>query len=148
LTRAGEEGCLGFESGTLRFARLGPVRGVKAIARMFRWQEGSFEFHTYLDETEEPDPPSLVYGVLMEAAQQHDEWNRADRSALPAGALLAACAREGAEPAGKVEAAILDLLAAGEAPLEAVLDTLPDFDAEIVTALVGLLEAGRVRIRG
>ncbi len=151
VTRAGEDGVLGFESGTLRFARLGRTRGVKAISRMFLWREGSFEFHTYLDEGEEPDPPSLVYGVLMEAAQQQDEWNRADRTGLEPGAIL------GADPAsvapdddalGKVERAILDLLAGGDARLEAILDSLSDFDADVIRALQSLREAGRVRVRG
>jgi Tfp pilus assembly protein PilZ len=151
VTRAGEEGVAGFESGTLRFARLGRVRGVKAISRMFQWREGSFEFHTYLDAAEEADSPALVYGVLMEAAQQQDEWNRADRTGLPPGAIL------GIEPAGavpddaslgKVERALVDLLAAGDARIESILDSLPDFDAEIVNALQALREAGRLVVRG
>jgi Tfp pilus assembly protein PilZ len=151
VTRAGEAGRLGFATGTLRFARLGKARGVKAIARLFRWQEGHFEFHTDLDEAEEPDAPALVYGVLMEAAQQHDEWNRADRAGLPPGAVLALAgprdAADGDAP-GKLEGAILDRLAGGEASVEAILDALPDFDAEIVAALNQLREAGRVRVRG
>jgi Tfp pilus assembly protein PilZ len=150
VVRAAEEGAVGFESGTLRFARLGRARGVKAIARMFLWTEGSFEFHTYLDESEDPDPPALVYGVLMEAAQQVDEWNRADRRDLPPGVVLRpdrARIAPDDDSLGKLEVAVLDLLAAEAAPLESLLDALPDFDAEILGAVRRLLEAGWVRVR-
>jgi hypothetical protein len=86
----------------------------------------------------------------MEAAQQQDEWNRADRTGLPPGAILG-IDREAPAPddvaLGKVERALLDFLAGGEARIETILDALPDFDAEIVTALQALREAGRVSVR-
>jgi hypothetical protein len=141
---------IAFESGSLTLARLGRVRGTKALARMFAWPAATFEFHTRPDDLPDDarsDEPTPMYGAVMEAVAQLDERNRIDRSRLP-GAMRLVVNRERVAPdddaLAKVESAILDLLGAEGASVAALLDALPQPDHEILRALLALLDAGTV----
>jgi Tfp pilus assembly protein PilZ len=150
VARGSEEGLIAFESGSLTLARLGRVRGTKALARMFAWPAATFEFHTRPDDLPDDarsDEPTPMYGAVMEAVAQLDERNRIDRSRLP-GAMRLVVNRERVAPdddaLAKVESAILDLLGAEGASVAALLDALPQPDHEILRALLALLDAGTV----
>ncbi len=148
VARGAEEGLIAFERGSLCLARLGRVRGTKALARMFAWPQATFEFHTRpedLPDDARADEPVPMYGAVMEAVAQMDELGRIDRTRLADAARLAV---DGARVApdddalDKAEAAILDLLGAEGATVGAILDALPQPDFEILRALLALLDAG------
>ncbi len=147
VARGSEEGMIAFESGSLRLARLGRVRGTKALARMFAWREGTFEFHTRSEDLPDEalaDEPTPMYGAVMEAVQQLDERNRVDRSRLADPTRLALDAAHLApddDALDKLQTAILDLLGAEAASVGAILDALPQPDAELLQALRALLDS-------
>lgn len=151
LTRPGERGTMAFEGGTLRGARLGATRGLKALSRLFAWQNGSFEFSTQLDEGSEEHEPVSIYGAVMEAATQLDELQRLDTSALPLETLLEIDPERLAQheqDLSKVERGVIDLVSSENCCVGAILDRLDDFDAAIYRALGSLLDAGVVRVSG
>jgi len=142
-TSGTEEGVLAFESGSLRYARLGATSGLKALGRMLQWTAGSFEFHAHVDPLEVEDPPLRLEAALLEATRRLDEAARAgtprlhpkarfhvDRAALASAGTLA-----------KIEEAVLDLAAAGFS-VRRILDVVPEDDAQVSEALAALVERG------
>jgi hypothetical protein len=138
-----EEGVLAFDAGNLRYARLGAMRGLKALTRLLLWTEGSFEFHAHVDALESEDTPLRLEAALLEATRRIDEAARApttrfdgttrfrvDRAALAAAGAL-----------GKTEEAVLDLAAAGFT-VRRILDVIPEDDAQVSAALLALIERG------
>jgi hypothetical protein len=138
-----EEGVLAFEAESLRYARLGATRGIKALTRMLQWREGSFEFHAHVDALDVEDESLRLEAALLEAMRRLDEAERAggvdldptqrfqvDRAALAAIGGLA-----------KVEEAVVDLATAGFT-VRRILDVVPEDDAQVSAALVALLEQG------
>jgi hypothetical protein len=138
-----EEGVLAFESGNLRYARLGGMRSLKALSRMLLWREGSFEFHAHVAALDSEDAPMRLEAALLEASRRIDEAARlqttrfepalrfrVDRAALAAAGALA-----------KTEEAVLDLAAAGFT-VRRILDVIPEDDAQVSSALLALVERG------
>ena len=138
-----EEGVLAFETGYLRYTRLGAMRGFKALSRMLLWREGSFEFHAHVAPLETEDEPVRLEAALLEATRRIDEAAHAptgrfepatrfgvDRSALAGAGTLA-----------KTEEAVLDLAAAGFT-VRRILDVIPEDDAQVSAALLALVERG------
>jgi Tfp pilus assembly protein PilZ len=144
-----EEGLVGFESGLMRFARLGSATGLKALVRMLSWQDGTFEFHARLDEVDTPEPPFPLEAAVLEAVRQIDEGARVDGARFPLHARLAV--PQGADvgsygPLSKVEEAVLDLARAGFS-VQRALDVIPEPDPEIFRALQSLGDCGLVSLR-
>jgi Tfp pilus assembly protein PilZ len=139
---------IAFRGGALLSARCGAARGTKALSRMLSWETGEFEFYSELEPDEPEEEQIPMYGAVLEAMQYVDELRRLDPRELPAGARV--CARPGgfeAEPGDpKLETQILAL---AERPLSvrALLDRLPNFDAEIYAALLALREQGRIEVQ-
>jgi hypothetical protein len=138
-----EEGVLAFDGGSLRYARLGATRGLKALGRMLRWRSGDFEFHAQVDALEDEDEPLALEAALLEAMRRLDESERAgsarfqptvrfhvDRAQLAAAGALA-----------KTEEAVLDLAAAGFTARR-ILDVIPEDDGQVSAALLALVERG------
>ena len=67
----------------LRYARLGPTTGMKALVRMLAWKEGVFEFHARLDPVKHPEAPLPLEAAMLDAVRQIDEGNRIDRRRFP-----------------------------------------------------------------
>jgi hypothetical protein len=144
LARSGEEeGVLAFEGGNLRYARLGAMRSLKALARMLLWREGSFEFHADVAALDAEDEPIRLEAALLEATRRIDEAAqervtrfeptlrfRVDRASLAAAGSLP-----------KTEEAVLDLAAAGFT-VRRILDVIPEDDAQVSSALLALVERG------
>jgi len=69
------EGWILFEEGEIRAARVGAIRGEKALFRILDWQNGAFGF-----EPGGPAPEREIRAptraVLAEGLRQIDEWNR------------------------------------------------------------------------
>jgi hypothetical protein len=141
-----EEGLIGFQAGLLRFARLDSSSGMKALVRMLSWREGSFEFHSRLEDVGTSEPPLPLEAAVLDAVRQIDEGGRIDRARFP----LQAVTKAGlADPTGqdlsKVEAAVLDLARVGFT-VARILDVIPEPDLEIFRALENLADAQLVVI--
>lgn len=138
-----EEGVLAFEAGNLRYARLGATRGLKALSRMLLWQQGSFEFHAHVSALDEEDEPMRLEAALLEVARRADEaasrpgarFDGAQRFRIDREALAAT------EALDKTEEAVLDLAAAGFT-VRRIHDVIPEADAQVSAALLGLVESG------
>jgi Tfp pilus assembly protein PilZ len=144
LCRGEDEGVIGFDGGLLRFARLGPASGMKALLRLMAWSEGRFEFHAHLDPVEETEAPLPLEAALFDAVRLLDEEKRIDRSRLPADAKPRVTGPGGdAEDLSKVESAVLDLVRAGFT-VQRMVDVIPEPDPEIYRALESLSERGAI----
>jgi Tfp pilus assembly protein PilZ len=148
LRHAEEEGVVCFEGSLLRVARIGPLSGVKALVRMLPWEDGTFEFHTALDESGGGAPLPLQ-AALLEAARHIDESRRTDAAVFPLQARLVACHAADGQFTGvmtKVEEALLDVAQAGFT-VQRALEVIPEPDAEIFRALRSLIDAGMLELR-
>ncbi len=143
-----EEGYLTFEKGCLRAAGVGGTSGVKALARMLGWADGTFEFHARIDPALPEGEPIPLEGALLEAMRLMDVSAPVDRGNFPADALLDVddAARNAADDLGKLDDAVLDLAAAGM-NVQRILDVVPETDSEIYLALWTLAERGIVSVR-
>jgi len=149
LRHAEEEGLICFEGGLLRVARIGPLTGVKALIRMLVWREGTFEFHTGVDEPGGGDAPLPLEAALFEAVRKIDEGGRIDTSAFPLQARLVALHTGAGEFSGalsKVEEALLDVARAGFT-IQRALEVIPEPDVEIFRALRALIDSDMLELR-
>lgn len=138
-----EEAVLAFDGGNIRYVRLGATRGLKALARMLKWTQGSFEFHAQVDPLDVEDEPMGLEAALLEATRRLDEALRAGTTRLDP-KLRFGVDREALAAAGslaKVEEAVLDLAAAGFT-VRRILDVVPEDDAQVSEALLALIERG------
>lgn len=142
LRRDQEEGIICFEGGLLRLAQLGSTTGMKALVRMLSWREGIFEFQGRLDDREFKDAPFPLEAALFDAVRQIDEGTTVDQRQFPLHARLVPCPDGDVDAYGapsKVEAAVLDLAAAGFT-VQRALEVIPEPDPEIFRALQSLTE--------
>lgn len=141
-----EEGVLAFEAENLRYARLGATRGLKALMRMLRWSEGSFEFHAQVDALSEEDEPLRLEVALLEAMRRIDEAERSGSGPLDPTACFQVDRAVLASIGGlaKVEEAVVDLATAGFT-VRRILDVVPEDDAKVSEALIALIEQGVLR---
>ena len=148
VTSGSEEGVVAFESGLLRYARLGALKGTKALSRLMAWQEGSFSFHAHVDAMTDEDESVPLDGAILEAVRQIDEVHRMEMQDVDPAATLrldSAALQAFGEPLGKTEQAVADLAAAG-LTIRRLLDVIPESDADVLQALRELVEGGIVRI--
>ena len=137
-----EEGVFAFEDGVVRYVRLGSLRGIKALSRMFTWEAGRFQFHSHVDDLDEEDDSIPLTNALLEAARQLDEAVRpglrqfdprttfsVDLSAIPSTELT------------QVENAVLELAMPG-LTLRRILDVIPETDATVLEAIAAMAERG------
>lgn len=140
VVRGEVEGRAVIEGGTLRHCSVGSVTGLKALARMMSWEDGEFWFLPKVDPDGPADEPIALYGAVLEAVTQLDEIRRLDLGALPSDARVSR--QQGvAVPVDleKLESTLLELAGDG-APVAALIDAVPEFDAEAYAALLSLLE--------
>jgi hypothetical protein len=133
-----EEAVVAFESGMLRYARLGSLRGVKALVRMLGWTEGAFQFHAMVDRLASEDEPLPLTTALLEATRRIDE---AEASGV-GGYDMKTVFRVDLGAAGsltKLEEAVVDLATAGFT-LRRIVDVIPEDDAEILLAVEQLVD--------
>ncbi len=137
-----DEAVVGFEKGLLRFVRLGPTTGIKALVRALDWSRGSFEFHARLDPVQPTEPPLPFEAALLEALQQRDELALLDLRELDPARRLRVIGEAPSSPS-KVEAALLELASAGF-NLARMLDIIPEPDPEVLRAVAQLVDSGTV----
>ncbi|NNL66114.1 MAG: DUF4388 domain-containing protein [Myxococcales bacterium] len=147
VIRGLEEGRIIFEDGLLREVRLGPVSGMKALSRIVGWREGSFEFHSRVEQGFEPSEPVPLEGALLEATRQHDEigrsqsiqWSDATRFELDRERI-----DEERSGLSKLEDSAIDLVAAGMT-FRQILDVIPEADVDVHAALTALSDLGLIQ---
>jgi hypothetical protein len=142
----GMEAHLLFESNRLRYAAIGRIEGVKALARLLEWPEGEFSFQPTIEDGEPARPPIPVEQAVMEAVHQAEELHRLAPLKLSDTVVLERMALPCNPQPDKVESDVLDLLRRPACP-SALLDVLPHSDAEIWRAILALIERGSVRVR-
>lgn len=137
--RGTEEATVAFENSNLRYAQLGSLHGIKAIARMLQWPDGAFSFHAQVDAiTDEPSPIPLQ-NALLEAARQVDEAAGAAPLEMRARFDVNRDAFASAGELSKTEEAVVDLAAAGLS-VRRILDVIPDADADVQGAIRSLVD--------
>jgi Tfp pilus assembly protein PilZ len=144
VRRGNDEGLIGFENSLLRYVKLGPATGMKAMARLLEWKQGAFEFHAELDAVEETEAPLPVEAALFEAVRLQDELQRVDVGRFPDSGQPRVVAEPG-EELGKLETAVLDLARVGF-PVRRILEVIPEPDAEIYAALEILTDRGVLQL--
>lgn len=138
-----EDGSIDFENGVLRQARLGELRGVKALSRFLTWSKGSFEFHARLGPAEGELAAIDLEDAIQEAIRQHEDLIRAELTGIldPAAQFTIDGEALRAESClSKTQEAVLDL-AAASFTVRRILDVIPQPDAEVIEALKSLLDA-------
>ena len=143
-THGTEEATIAFEAGALRYALLGPLRGVKALARVLTWSDGNFAFTRAVDAITDEGSPIPLQSALLEAARQVDEATRAAKLDMKQRFEVDRGAAARAGDLGKLEEAIVDLAAAG-LTVRRMVDVIPDSDGAVQEAIRGLLERGVLR---
>jgi hypothetical protein len=143
-----EEGVVAFEDGFLCYARIGSLRGEKALARLLGWEEGWFEFHARVDAMPGQDAPVLLEAAILEAARQLDEACRDENASFDPAAKLRVdmklLTREHFE-LDKTEQAVIDLAVAGFT-IRRILDVIPEADSRVLDALRSLQDRGLVSL--
>lgn len=136
-----EEGVIAFEDGALRYARLGSLKGMKALVRMMAWTDGDFEFHSQVDRLDDEPEPIPLPTALLEAARLMDEAVAPGLKAYPLGATFKVDTRAFERTGGleKTAEAVVELAMAGFT-VRRILDVIPESDAEIHSAIQALVE--------
>jgi Tfp pilus assembly protein PilZ len=144
VTAGVEEGIVSFADGQLVSAQVGSVGGVKALARIFGWREGFFEFRASIDAGASEPPAGPMEGAILEALRLLDEANRQAGPALAPGAHFTVHReRLGSidRPLETTEESVLELAAAGFT-VRRILDVIPETDVAIRGAITSLVERG------
>lgn len=145
VTAGVEEGVVAFADGQMLSAQVGSVTGVKALARIFAWREGFFEFRASVDAAAAGDAAAgPMEGILLEALRLLDEANRQSGPVLAPGARFTVHRERLASidrPLETTEESVLELAAAGFT-LRRILDVIPETDVAIRGALASLVDRG------
>jgi hypothetical protein len=140
-THGAEEATIAFENGALRYALLGPLRDVKALARVLKWSEGSFEFTRSVDAITDERAPIPLQNALLEAARQVDESARGAKLDMKRRFDVDRDAAAESGELDKLEEAVVDLAAAG-LTVRRMIDVIPDGDGAVQDAIGSLLARG------
>ncbi len=148
-THGAEEGVIAFEGGVLRYARLGALRGTKALSRLLGWPDGRFEFYSNVDPLDEEDEPQSLEAAILDAVRQLDERARVVDVPVEMTTTFRVDwdARGSEVESSKIEQAVLDLAEAGFT-LRRLIDVIPEPDAEILGAVNALVDLGVLEPRG
>jgi Tfp pilus assembly protein PilZ len=144
VTSGVEEGVVSFADGQLVSAQVGSVGGVKALARIFGWREGFFEFRASVEAGARDGTTGPMEGAILEALRLLDEANRQAGPALAPGArFVVHRERLGTidRPLETTEESVLELAAAGFT-VRRILDVIPETDVAIRGAIATLVERG------
>jgi hypothetical protein len=149
VTRGDDEGKIVFSESYILRCTVGIVSGMKALARMFRWEEGRFEFHHDLQLPETPDDPQPLEAAMMAASLQLDEMARIGFAAFGPNDSFRIRADEVRPPPdalSDLEREVFEYVADGF-NVAAIADVIPAPDADIYKALVALVDSGAIERR-
>lgn len=147
VTNGEEDGRIVFSENNLLRCTAGMASGLKALARLFLWTGGHFEFHHDLQLADAPDDSQPLEAAMMMASVQIDELRRIgfDRFRASDRFTVVANAGSGArEKLSDTECEVLDYVADGFR-VEAIRDMVDAPDADIFKALIELLDQGVIR---
>jgi Tfp pilus assembly protein PilZ len=143
-----DEAIVGFESGLLRYVRLGALSGTKALVQVFSWSEGDFEFHARLEPVETTQLSMPLEVAILQATQLLDELNALDLGALSMDDRLefqAAPVGRCAQSWSKIEQAVLDL-AEQCFSVRRIVEVIPEPDTKILKAILFLVDLGTLSV--
>jgi len=136
-----------FESNRFRYAALGKIEGIKALARLLEWPEGEFTFQPSIDADEPQRPLIPIDQAIMQAMHHAEELQRLEGELLPDTVVLE---RTGDTTLpgelSETETSVLRMLERPGCP-STLLDALPDPDADIWRALLRLIQHGMLILR-
>ncbi len=144
VTSGVEEGVVSFADGQLIRAHVGSVVGVKALARIFGWRDGFFEFRASVDAEPSTEDPGPMEASILDALRLLDESNRQAGPPLEPAARFTVHRTELEQTKSSLdttEEAVLELAAAGFT-VRRILDVIPESDVAIRTSIASLLERG------
>ncbi len=147
VTNGEEDGRIVFSDNYLLRCTAGMASGLKALARLFLWTSGRFEFHHDLHLADSPDDPQPLEAAMMVASIQIDELRRIGLDAFQFDdtfwpvANAASCERE---KLSETEGEVLDYVGDGFS-VGTICDMVAAHDADIYKALVALLDQGVIR---
>lgn len=148
ITRGDEEAIVGFEAGMLQYVRLGTVTGLKALARLLDWTEGSFEFHARLEPVAFSDVETALETAVFQALIKRDELRGLDRGALSMQDPLRFVTRPvgpGGESLSKCEETVLTLAGDGLS-VGRIVDLIPEPDVDVLRAIMFLIDLGSLAL--
>jgi len=158
VERDGEQGCVAFSKKNLLAAELGSLTGRDALVAMLRWGEGSFTFEpTAKESLLEAATPNPLNAAVLDAVCALDKEGQGGVDAafeeddgplqtIPIeNATTFEIDFEQEELSGssldKTEDAVLELAKAG-ITVERLCDVIPESEAEVRSAVAGLVEMG------
>lgn len=147
--RGDEKGRIVFSENYLLHCVLGLVSGQKALARLFGWTEGRFEFHHELELAGAEPEPEPIEAAMMKASVQMDEMNRISRESFPGATTFARgdAAAAGTDALSEIEREVLEYACDGFS-VEAVCDMITATDADICKAFRVLVDRRHLVPRG
>ncbi|MBW2666796.1 MAG: DUF4388 domain-containing protein [Deltaproteobacteria bacterium] len=146
VTNGEENGRIVFSENYLLLCTAGMASGLKALARLFLWTDGRFEFHHDLQLADSPDDPQPLEAAMMTASVQIDELRRIglDTFQFDDTFSLATDVDPGVrEKLSETEAEVLDYVGDGFS-IGVICDMVAALDADIYKALVALLDQGAI----
>jgi len=147
LTNGDDQGKIVFSENYILRCTAGMVTGIKALARLFLWSGGRFEFHHDIQLAGAPEDPHLLETAMMMASVQVDELHRIGLETFRSDESFSLERIPGANERQKlsdVERETLDYVADGF-NVEAISDMIDASDADIRNALVTLIDARTLR---
>ena len=142
-----EEALVVVGSGCLRAAEIGPARGLKALARILAWPEGSYELCEGLLLPADPEPPLPIDEAIARALELAERPMDAPVLAADACFTVHRSRLEALHPSlSAAETAVLSLAGRGFT-LRRILDGAPESDGALLRALMSLLDQRIVTLR-
>jgi len=149
LNRDDETGKIVFSENFILHCSVGMVSGVKALARIARWNTGRFEFHHDLKLPETPEEPQPFDAAMMMASVQLDEMARIGFDTFQFDdTFTRRTSPPGVDPETltDLEREVLEYAADGF-NVGAIADMLTAPDADIFKALAVLVDVGMIERR-
>jgi Tfp pilus assembly protein PilZ len=147
VTNGEEAGRIVFSENYLLRCTAGMASGMKALARLFLWSSGRFEFHHDLQLADTPDDPQPLEAAMMMASVQVDELRRIGPATIRPEDTFAPTAELGPDVREKLSETareVLDYVGDGFS-VEALRDMVAAPDSKIYNALIELLEQAAIQ---
>jgi hypothetical protein len=146
VTNGEEAGRIVFSENYLLRCTAGMTSGPKALARLFLWTDGRFEFHHELQLADSQDEPQPLEAAMMVASVQVDELRRIGLDSFrfdDTFTLIAELDPGEREKLSQTECEVLDYIGDGFS-IGALRDMVAAPDADIYKALAALLDLGAI----
>jgi Tfp pilus assembly protein PilZ len=146
VTNGNEDGRIVFSENYLLRCTAGMASGLKALARLFLWTGGRFEFHHELQLADSSDEPQPLEAAMMTASVQIDELRRIGLDTFQFDDTFSIATDVDPsvrEKLSETETEVLDYVGDGFT-VGAICDMVAALDVDIYKALVALLDCGAI----